>query len=330
MSATAASRTIVRRTLHHFGQAPASLPALACYTGASCRVTARLLLIDADTALMPELLRQAFPAPAHCIQVAATGAEGLEHVRVDRPDVILLDPRLPDQAELDVYQQIRRIDARIPVIFVTMTKGADGAIAAMRQGAYDYLFKPLDTHQLRRVVDEALEVTRRMGEPAVVQTSEVAETSDVCDGAIIGACPAMREVYKSIGRVAAQDVPVLITGESGTGKELVARRALYHHGRAGPGARSSPSTVLRFLENLLESELFGHEKRLHWGRPPPHRQTRASWRSAQTCSSMKPAGGRRRYRPRSCASSRNRRSSELAAPRRSVPTCASSRPRTAI
>ena len=64
------------------------------------------------------------------------------------PDVILLDLRLPDQCGLDVYQEIRRIDAHIPVIFVTMTKTADAAIEAMRQGAYDYLFKPLDLHQL--------------------------------------------------------------------------------------------------------------------------------------------------------------------------------------
>src|SRR5205807_5417031 len=93
-------------------------------------------------------------------------------------------------------------------------------------GAYDYLFKPLDLHQLRRVVGEALDVARRMRQPAVV--AETAGDADVA-GAIVGGCPAMREVYKAIGRIAAQDVPVLITGESGTGKELVAR-AIYQHG----------------------------------------------------------------------------------------------------
>ncbi|HKB37271.1 MAG TPA: sigma-54 dependent transcriptional regulator, partial [Gemmataceae bacterium] len=216
---------------------------------------AHLLLIDDDVAVIPEQVRQAFPGPRHRVVVAGTGAKGVEHVRTELPDVILLDLRLPDQSGLEVYQHIRRIDARIPVIFVTMAKTADAAIEAMKEGAYDYLFKPLDLHQLRRVVGEALEVARRMREPAVV--AESASDPDV-DGAIVGSCPAMREVYKAIGRVAAQSDPVLITGESGTGKELVAR-AIYQH---GPRARA-PFLALNCAaipENLLESELFGHEK----------------------------------------------------------------------
>jgi DNA-binding NtrC family response regulator len=219
------------------------------------RIMPHLLLIDDDPALLPGQVRQAFPAPAHRVEVAATGAEGLERIGAGPPDVILLDLGLPDQSGLEVYQQIHRIDARIPVIFVTMAKGADAAIEAMKQGAYDYLFKPLDPHQLRRVVSEALEVARRMREPAIL--AQTAADPDV-DGAIVGACPAMQEVYKAIGRVAAQDVPVLITGESGTGKELVAR-ALYQH---GPRAKA-PFLALNCAaipEQLLESELFGHEK----------------------------------------------------------------------
>jgi len=216
---------------------------------------AHLLLIDDDPGLIPEQVRQAFPAPRYRVEVAGTGAEGLERVGARPPDVILLDLRLPDQSGLEVYQQVRQIDARIPVIFVTLAKGADAAIEAMKQGAYDYLFKPLDLHQLRRVVGEAVEVARRMREPAVI--AETLPDPDV-DGAIIGACPAMREVYKAVGRVAAQNVPVLITGESGTGKELVAR-AIYQH---GPRAKA-PFLALNCAaipEQLLESEFFGHEK----------------------------------------------------------------------
>jgi two-component system nitrogen regulation response regulator GlnG len=213
----------------------------------------RLLLIDDDPDLIAEQVRQAFPR--HRVEVAGTGADGLGRVRAEPPDVILLDLRLPDQSGLEVYQQLREIEARIPVIFVTLAKAADTAIEAMKHGAYDYLFKPLDLHQLRRVVGEALEVARRMREPAVV--AESAPDADV-EGAIVGSCPAMREVYKAIGRVAAQDVPVLITGESGTGKELVAR-ALYQHSKRA----KAPFLALNCAaipEQLLESELFGHEK----------------------------------------------------------------------
>jgi two-component system nitrogen regulation response regulator GlnG len=214
-----------------------------------------LLLIDDDPALTPGQVSQAFPAPAHRVEVAATGAAGLERIEAGAPDVVLLDLLLPDQSGLDVYQQIRGLDARIPVIFITAARGADTAIEAMKQGAYDYLFKPLDPHQLRRVVGEALEVARRMRQPAVV--AETAADPDI-EGAIVGSCPAMREVFKAIGRVAAQDVPVLITGESGTGKELVAR-AIYQHGaRARAPFLALNSAAIP--ENLLESELFGHEK----------------------------------------------------------------------
>jgi DNA-binding NtrC family response regulator len=216
---------------------------------------AYVLLIDDDPVVVPAQVRQAFPSPGHRVEVATTGAEGLAKVAAGPPDVILLDLRLPDQSGLEVYQQIRSVDARIPVIFVTMAKGANAAIEAMKDGAYDYLFKPLDLHQLKCVVGETLDVVRRMQRPTIL--SESAPEPDVED-AIVGGCAAMREVYKAIGRVAPQDVSVLITGESGTGKELVAR-AIYQF---GPRAKA-PFLALNCAaipENLLESELFGHEK----------------------------------------------------------------------
>ncbi len=220
------------------------------------RIMAHLLLIDDNPDLVLEQVLQVFAAPAHRVGVARTGADGLEYLRAEPPDVIMLDLRLPDQSGMDVFQQIRRIDARIPVIFVTIAKGADTAIEAMKLGAYEYLFKPVGLHQLRRVVNEAIEVARRMREPA--RLVETPDDGDLSGDSILGSCPAMQEVYKAIGRVASQDVPVLITGESGTGKELVARAVYQHSSRA-----KEPFLALNCAaipEHLLESELFGHEK----------------------------------------------------------------------
>src|SRR5215471_7465691 len=260
---------------------------------------AQLLLIDDNPALIPGQVRQAFPAPAHRVEVAATGAEGLERIRAGPPDVVLLDLLLPDQSGLDVYEQIRGLDARIPVIFITTARGTDAAIEAMKQGAYDYLFKPLDPHQLRRVAGEALEVARRMREPAVV--AEAAADPDM-EGAIVGSSPAMREVYKAIGRVAAQDVPVLITGESGTGKELAAR-AIYQHGPRvhGPFLALNCAAI---PEPLLESELFGHEKGAFTG-ADRKRVGKFEQCNGGTLFSTRSATCRWRCRPRCCASCRS-------------------------
>src|SRR5262249_16368998 len=131
-----------------------------------CRATANLLLIDESPALMSEQLRRAFPPPSHRVQVAGTGPAGLRHVLADWPDVIVLDSGLPDQSGMEVYRQIRRLNARIPVIFVPRVRRADAAIEAMRQGAYDCLLMPLDLQEVDRVVGGALKVARLLREPA--------------------------------------------------------------------------------------------------------------------------------------------------------------------
>jgi two-component system nitrogen regulation response regulator GlnG len=236
---------------------PASLACTASVAddGADHGIPARLLLISDDPALSLSRIRGAFPAPAHRVQVAGTVGAGLEHVRTGVPEVIVLDLGLRGQSGLEVYQQVRRINAHVPVIVVAGARRADAAIEPIKQGAYDCLFKPLDLALLRRVVAEALDVARRMRQPAVA--AEAGTDPDAVSG-MIGACPVMREVYKAIGRVADQNVPVLICGESGTGKELVAR-AIYQH---GPRAKA-PFLALNCAaipEQLLESELFGHEK----------------------------------------------------------------------
>src|SRR5258708_1136085 len=129
---------------------------------------AHLLIIDDEPELLREKVCQVFPAPEHRVESAATGADGLDRLTDTPPDVVLLDLRLPDFTGVEVFTRIRKIDARIPVVFVTSARSADAAIEAMRQGAYDYLLKPVDLQVLDCVVHEALKVARLMREPAVV------------------------------------------------------------------------------------------------------------------------------------------------------------------
>jgi DNA-binding NtrC family response regulator len=217
--------------------------------------SAHLLVIGDHLRSMAGDLGKVFPRPAWRVDFAGTGKLGLERIRISSPDVILVDLHLPEESGLDVYQQIRGIDAHLPVIFVARVGQAGVVIEAIKQGAHDCLCQPLDLTLLRRVVGQALHVARHARQSAAAE-EPVPEPQAECG--MIGSCPAMQTVYKAIGLVAAQDVPVLITGETGTGKELVAR-AIYQHSRRA----QMPFLALNCAaipENLLESELFGHEK----------------------------------------------------------------------
>jgi ActR/RegA family two-component response regulator len=189
-----------------------------------------LLLIDDDPGQLAAQVRRAFPPPGHRIEVARTGAQGVARVRTAPPEMVLLNLRLPDRCGLEVYQQIRGFDGRTPVSFVTGSREAQAVIEAVKQGAYDCLFKPTEPSHLAQVVGEALAVARRLREPP--PATEAAADGGT-GGQLVGTCPAMRQVYKGIGLVAAQDFPVIIIGESGTGKELVARAIHRHTNRAG-------------------------------------------------------------------------------------------------
>ncbi len=189
------------------------------------------------------------------ILAASTGRHGLDLVQRCRPDAVLLDVRLTDMSGLDVFDQIRHLDPRLPVIVMTAFTTTETAIEATKRGAFEYLLKPVDFHQLRAAVGRAVAVNRLARVPAVFGGDDRAE-GDV--DRIVGNSLAMQEVYKAIGRLAPQDVTVLILGESGTGKELVAR-ALYQHSRRA-GAAFVAINCAAIPEGLLESELFGHEK----------------------------------------------------------------------
>lgn len=186
---------------------------------------------------------------------AETAEEGLRLAAEHAPNVILLDIRLGDRSGLELFHDLRRLDPKSLIIFITGHGTSDTAIEAMKLGAYDYLVKPLDADQLQQVVGQAMAISRLMHVPTIVEEADRPE--DLPDR-LIGSGAAMQAVCKQIGRVAPQDVNVLILGESGTGKELVAR-AIYYHSRRSQ-APFLAINCAAIPESLLESELFGHER----------------------------------------------------------------------
>ena len=216
--------------------------------------TFTLLVVDDEPNIVFSL-KETLSSPTLNVISAGTAREGLDLVKQKRPDVVMLDVRLPDQSGLDAYDKIRQIDPRLPVIIMTAFARTETAIEAMRRGAYEYLVKPVDFKRLKEVVGKAVEVSRLSRVPAVLAETD---PDDLAADRIIGLSPVMQEVYKDIGRIAPQDSTVLILGESGTGKELVAR-ALYHYSRR----QQQPFLAINCAalpEAILESELFGHER----------------------------------------------------------------------
>ncbi len=189
------------------------------------------------------------------VLTADNGAEGVALFRDRRPDLVLLDVRMAEMGGLEAMRAIHQIDPKALVIIMTAYATTQTAIEAMKAGAYDYVLKPFDIQEMKLLIQNALRSSESM--KSVVSYQPLLSREDHSLG-IIGKSRAMQRVYKEIGRVAARNVPVLITGETGTGKELVAR-AIYHHSDRHD-RRFVAVNCSAIPETLLESELFGHER----------------------------------------------------------------------
>jgi DNA-binding NtrC family response regulator len=201
------------------------------------------------------MLRHALEREGHAVLEATNGPEAARALQQGQPDLVLSDLRLPDGDGFGVLRAAKEVDADIPVIVMTAFGRIEDAVTAMKEGALDFLAKPIDPDHLLLLVARALEQRRLVNENILLR-----EELAIRRGAplIVGDDPALRKVIGSVQRAAATDATVLIEGESGTGKELFARTLHALSQRA-----DQPFVAINCAaipETLLESELFGHEK----------------------------------------------------------------------
>jgi DNA-binding NtrC family response regulator len=214
----------------------------------------RVLIVEDDNAArsgLTELVR----TWGFLTESAADGEEGLQKVSQFRPTIVLTDLVMPRRTGLELLDAVREIDSNIAVILLTAQGTVETAVEAIRNGAYDYLTKPVDPQRLRILLDKAAERQHTMREVQVLRRNL---RDKGAFGKMIGASPEMRRIYQIIEQAAPTTASVLITGESGTGKELVAQTI---H-QLSPRAKMPYVAVncAAIPETLLESEIFGHEK----------------------------------------------------------------------
>jgi two-component system nitrogen regulation response regulator GlnG len=213
-----------------------------------------ILVVDDDSEIRYSLSR-VLSSRDYNVTAAASGEEAVAAVKSAAPDVIFLDIRMGGMGGIETLQHIRSINPRQLVILMTAFGTAQTAIEAMKYGAFDYIMKPFDPQKVLTLAETALKTHADLR--AAGSYKPTINTEDYKEG-IVGSSAAMQEVFKTIGQVTASDVTVMITGESGTGKELVARGIYKHsHRAARPFIAVNCAAI---PENLIESELFGHEK----------------------------------------------------------------------
>jgi DNA-binding NtrC family response regulator len=215
---------------------------------------ASILIVDDEYSVRYSLGRW-FRSDGFFVETAESADEAMVKVREHTFDIILLDIKMPGMDGIEFNRHLRSVDRDVIVIILTAYPSVDSAIEALKDGAFDYITKPVDPDDLTHIIRNALE-KRRLSQENVRLKQQLKEIS--LPDEIVGSSPQMKAVMEMVKTVAETDATVMIRGESGTGKELVARAIHFNSAR-----RYAPMITVNcgaFTETLLESELFGHEK----------------------------------------------------------------------
>ena len=213
-----------------------------------------LLVVD-DEQVVRDSLSKWFREDGFAVGTAANAAEALQQLQGRKWDILLLDIKMPGMDGMELQQRIKEIDSGATIIFITAHATVDTAVKALKEGAFDYVTKPVDPDYLSHLVTNALK-QRNLANENLKLKEQITEFSKADD--IVGDSAQMQKVYELIQTVAKTDTTVMIRGESGTGKELIARAIHSNSSR-----RYFPIVAVNcgaMAEGVLESELFGHER----------------------------------------------------------------------
>jgi DNA-binding NtrC family response regulator len=218
-----------------------------------------ILLVE-DKAELRAMLRKALERAGYTVDEASDGNAAIEKVRSRRYLLVLTDLKLPGHSGIDVLREARRAEPTLPVILVTAYGSVEEAVTAMKEGAFDFIQKPVDLDHLKLLLERAAKQQELLRENLLLREEYAARYGFP---RIVGEHPSMKEASQITQRMAASDSTVLLLGESGTGKELFAR-AIHH---LSPRAQY-PFVALNCAaipEGLVENELFGHERGAYTG-----------------------------------------------------------------
>jgi DNA-binding NtrC family response regulator len=218
---------------------------------------AKILIVD-DESRMAEVIAMALTRSGHTAAIATSGADALEAFDRAPADLVITDWKMPGMDGVELLKALKQKAPSLPVILITAHADVPSAVAAMREGAFDYVTKPFDNDELRAVVHRALEMSALLRENHDLRKELLGLTGQFSVDGVVAVSKKSRDMLALVHRVAGSNATVLVLGESGTGKEIVARLVHYQSSRVG-----RPFVAVNckaFAEGVLESELFGHEK----------------------------------------------------------------------